>query len=463
MASATQDSAGDRQALDALAAPRRPQLTTFAGTLLACACATALSLGAPGDAHQGQGTPASTAALGARATHALADEAGTEGAGQAASEAEQLAAAIQGQSSPVTDAVPSEIQQRVEDSAAAYNEAVAARQQVESQIADTQARIDELEAALPGLQERAADAIAASYKYQLGGGGLLELILSSESFDTFASTLAYLNAVQDANTSQIEALLSAQAELAQQRQELDAAMQQAQQAEDAAATALAEAQAAREEAIRQAEEAARRAAEQEAARQAQAAARAQAAQQAQAGADAGAGAGEAGGAGETATGGGNAGVDGGGGDEAAAPSEEPSYDVEEPSGGGDGGSVDWSSDRDAFVAQWAGRIDAYLAGSPMAGQGATFAAAAWDFGIDPRWSPAIAYVESSLGAYCFLPYNAWGWGSASWGSWEEAIYAQVAGLARGYGPTFDYSDALSYCPPNADEWYYSVLNQMNSI
>ena len=133
-------------------------------------------------------------------------------------------------------------------------------------------------------------------------------------------------------------------------------------------------------------------------------------------------------------------------------------------GSADGsGAVDWSSERDAFVAQWAGRIDAYLAGSPMAGQGATFAAAAWDYGVDPRFSPAIAFVESTLGAYCFLPYNAWGWGSSSWSSWEEAIYAHVAGLSRGYGPTLDYEDALSYCPPNADEWYNLVLSQMNSI
>ena len=96
----------------------------------------------------------------------------------------------------------------------------------------------------------------------------------------------------------------------------------------------------------------------------------------------------------------------------------------------------------------------------MGGYGRTFAAAAWDYGVDPRFSPAIAYAESSLGAYCFRPHNAWGWGNASWGSWEEAIYAHVAGLARGYGYTLTYDGALKYCPPNADYWYNTVAGQM---
>jgi hypothetical protein len=126
-------------------------------------------------------------------------------------------------------------------------------------------------------------------------------------------------------------------------------------------------------------------------------------------------------------------------------------------------SVDWSSDRSSFISSWGARIDAYLAGSPLAGYGSTFAAAAWDYGVDPRWSPAIACIESSKGAYCFLPYNAWGWGSVSWSSWDEAIYGHVAGLARGYGYTISYEAAQRYCPPTADDWYWSVLSQMNSI
>ncbi|HIS39336.1 MAG TPA: CMP-2-keto-3-deoxyoctulosonic acid synthetase [Candidatus Aphodovivens avistercoris] len=122
--------------------------------------------------------------------------------------------------------------------------------------------------------------------------------------------------------------------------------------------------------------------------------------------------------------------------------------------------VDWSVGEEAFVAEWTQRIDAYLAGSPLAGQGATFAQAAWNNGVDPRWSPAIANTESSKGAICFLPYNAWGWGSSSWSSWEEAINAHVAGLASGYGYSLTYAAAQKYCPPNYDHWFHNTLSQM---
>lgn len=126
-------------------------------------------------------------------------------------------------------------------------------------------------------------------------------------------------------------------------------------------------------------------------------------------------------------------------------------------------SVDWSQDKQNFVASWRPRIDAYLGGSPLAGFGGTFAASAWDFGIDPRLSPAIAQVESSLGAACSYPYNAWGWGNSQWVSWDAAIPAHVAGLARSYGSTLTYAMAQKYCPLNPGDWYGKVLAQMNRM
>lgn len=121
------------------------------------------------------------------------------------------------------------------------------------------------------------------------------------------------------------------------------------------------------------------------------------------------------------------------------------------------------SERDAFVSKWAPRIDAYLGGSPLGGYGRTFAEAAWDYNVDPRWSPAIACIESSMGAICFRPHNAWGWGSASWGDWDTAIRSHVAGLAANYGYTITPSAAQMYCPPTWEDWYSSVLSQMNCI
>ena len=82
----------------------------------------------------------------------------------------------------------------------------------------------------------------------------------------------------------------------------------------------------------------------------------------------------------------------------------------------------------------------------MAGTGKVFAEAAWDYGVDPRWSPAISNTESSKGLYCSGSCNAWGWGGCSWGSWEEAIRDHVAGLARGYGYTISVEAAKKVLP-----------------
>lgn len=125
--------------------------------------------------------------------------------------------------------------------------------------------------------------------------------------------------------------------------------------------------------------------------------------------------------------------------------------------------VDWSVGKDDFIATWTERIDAYLAGSSLAGYGATFAQAAWDNGVDPRWSPAISNTESSKGAHCFKPYNAWGWGSSSWSSWDEAINAHVAGLASGYGYSITVANAQKYCPPTYMDWFNKTIGQMQLI
>ncbi len=134
--------------------------------------------------------------------------------------------------------------------------------------------------------------------------------------------------------------------------------------------------------------------------------------------------------------------------------------------------ADWFASRDDFIAHWAARIDAYLAGSPLEGQGANFAQAAWKYNVDPRWSPAISNTESSKGRACIRPHNAWGWGAADsdpyglafeWSSWEEAIDAHVKGLSEGYGYTISIMNARTYCPPNWQSWYNNTLFEMGSI
>ena len=126
-------------------------------------------------------------------------------------------------------------------------------------------------------------------------------------------------------------------------------------------------------------------------------------------------------------------------------------------------NVDFSIGREAFVAEWTVRINDYLEGFPLAGHGETFAIAAWENGVDPRWSPAISNTESTRGSVCFSPHNAWGWGQSAWPNWDTAIRAHVKGLADVYGYTISYANAMKYCPPNYDNWYRDTLNEMAKI
>ena len=130
--------------------------------------------------------------------------------------------------------------------------------------------------------------------------------------------------------------------------------------------------------------------------------------------------------------------------------------------GVDTSAVDWTVGKDAFG------IDVYLAGSPMAGTGKAFAEAAWRYGVDPRWSPAISNTESTKGRFIPGGYNAWGWtngqgGYRTFASWEDGINQHVAYLARSYGYTITLEHAQKYCPPTYQAWYATTLSQMQTI
>ena len=321
-----------------------------------------------------------------------------------------------------------DLQQQVQESSQAYDEANGRVTDLQQQISDNQARIDALEAQLPEQREKASDSIRTLYKMQQGTSGLIELILSSEDFNDFVAVIEYLDIIQSSSSDALTKLAATQKELDSTRDALAQQLTDAEAEAQAASAALDQAVAARtalEDQI--AAQAAAEAAERQAAIQAAADAAAASASSS-----------------SFTTESGN-----------SAPVETPSD--------GSAAPVDWQSNKDSFVAGWGARIDDYLAGSPLAGYGATFAEAAWNYGVDPRFSPAISFVESSKGRYCFSPYNAWGWGSSSWGSWSEAIWAHTAGLASGYGGHLTYAAAKKYCPPNADFWYSTVLAEMERI
>lgn len=356
-----------------------------------------------------------------------------------------------------TNPIPDEFQLEVERTAAEYEQAVANVDEASRKLDENRARIAELEEAIPAQESRSGAAAREQYKLQQQGSGVIDLLLSADSFYDFIVSFEYVNRISEANLAEMNRLTEMKAELDEAQSALKLAKREADANVEAAGSALAAAQEARAEAQRRAQEEAQRQAE-----AAAAAAAAEAAAQAEAHAaeeeepdtqsdenqdvEAEPGAASAASADEDADG---AEPEGAGEDTAAT---APSND-----------GADWSADQAAFVDEWAARIDAYLAGSPMAGQGRTFAVAAWAYGVDPRWSPAIACIESSKGAACFNPHNAWGWGSSSWGSWEEAIDEHVRGLARGYGYTISIEAAQKYCPPNWQKWYENTSAQMNLI
>ena len=346
-----------------------------------------------------------------------------------------------------TDPAADEFQQEVERTSAEYNDAVAKVEQASAALDENRKRISELEVEIPEQAARSGQALREQYKLQQQGSGVLELLLGADSFYDFLASFEYIDRVSQANLAEVNRLSEMKAELDEAETSLKRAKRDADENAQRASEALAAAQAAREEAQRRAQEEARRQAEAAAAAAAEEEARAaEEAQRAQAKAQE---AEEAQSASAQAQ-------------EADEQSEGQQADEETPAQASDDGA-DWSSDQKAFVDEWAPRIDAYLAGSPMAGTGKAFAAAAWNYGVDPRWSPAIACIESSKGAACFLPHNAWGWGSSSWSSWEAAIDEHVRGLARGYGYTISIDAAKKYCPPHWKHWYDATCEQMNLI
>ncbi len=334
-----------------------------------------------------------------------------------------------------TQAEINEAAEQVDQYAAAYNEAVEKLDELQKQIEDNTARIEEIEAELPEMQQRASDAMREMYKYRTGTNPLANLVLKSESLSDFITTCVYMEEVQSANLDAIDGLTAAQQELEQKKAELDDANAQLEDEKEKAEEALKAAQQARSEAQAKAE--------------AEAAAEL-AALQAESEAE------------QTAPGTGS-GVSGDNPYGTATPGDTVDTSVS-------AGGVNWNVTYDEFVNEWGTRIDNYLAGSPMAGTGRIFADAAWNSGTDPRWSPAIACIESTKGLY--VPYgnshNAWGWTSVNGGfrtfsSWEEGIRAHVPYLIQVYGPTLTVAAAQKYCPPNWQSWYNKVASEMNRI
>lgn len=306
-----------------------------------------------------------------------------------------------------------QLEEQVKSSAEAYNTAIMRQEELNAEIAELDERIAELEEKLPGQRERSDESIRALYKYEYDTSSVLMMMLESASITDMLAIVDSYNWIIEYNTSEIRNTIQMEAELEAARTSLASDKESVEQAANDALTSLQEAQAARERMAARAE--AIQIAEQQAL-------------------------------------------------DSSSASEEEKQAASSASSSASASNVGWSADKSQFVNQWAPRIDSYLAGSPTAGTGTCYAAAAWDNGVDPRWAPAISYIESSKGAACFRSHNAWGYGSYGFGSWEEGINRIVSALGSPmYGGYLTREAAAIYCPPNADHWYNTCAEQMAMI
>lgn len=320
----------------------------------------------------------------------------------------------------LADEESDQLESQVKQSAQAYNEAISRQEDIAAEIEELDARIAELEEKLPAQQERSDESVRALYKYEYDSSSVLMMMLESSSITDMLAILDSYNWIIEYNTAEINSAIQMQAELKKARESLESNKESAQQAANDALASLQEAQAARERMAARATAA--QAAEQQAAQSIL--------------------------------------------DSSSASDEEKqaASSVSNSASSASASNVGWSADKSQFVNKWAPRIDAYLSGSPMAGTGKAYAAAAWDNGVDPRWAPAISFVESSKGAVCYRSHNAWGYGGYSFGSWEEGINRVTAALGGSmYGGYLTRSAAATYCPTNPDHWFNSCAEQMAQI
>ena len=308
-----------------------------------------------------------------------------------------------------------ELTARVEETGQAYNDAVSRQEELQAQIDDLNSQIDDLSAKLERQRKRSDACMVSSYKYSSDGREFVSVLCNARSFSDAVSTVDYYNRLNEYNNDEIMNTLALQQDLEQKKADLENAKAEADQAAADAQAALGEAQAAREEAQQRAEA-------------------------------------------------GTAAVQANSEMNDSANSAA-SIDSSATPGNISSGDVNWSVDKSAFVAEWAPRIDAYLAGSPTAGLGTAYASAAWDYSVDPRWAPAISAIESSKGANCFRPYNAWGFFNKppNFTSWEDGINRVERSLGRTYGGYLTYDAAEMYCPSDPGGWYNNVSSEMAKI
>ena len=104
----------------------------------------------------------------------------------------------EGEGPDTTPAEPTELQQRVEDSAVAYNDAVSKVKELQARIDENSARIAQIEAELPAQQAKADAAMVAMYKMSSSGDALADILMGMEDVNDFVSALDCLSTIASA-------------------------------------------------------------------------------------------------------------------------------------------------------------------------------------------------------------------------------------------------------------------------
>jgi len=125
-----------------------------------------------------------------------------------------------------------------------------------------------------------------------------------------------------------------------------------------------------------------------------------------------------------------------------------------------------------------GRLDRYLAGTPMAGLGDNLERVGRRHGVSPYFIVGVAGKESSLGAAACgaNPRNVWGlgacgraWSPPYFGSWDDAIdyFARFVegktGVSRGWPSARTPWDFHGYCSGCEASWASGVTRFMSAM
>lgn len=317
----------------------------------------------------------------------------------------------------IGSALADEADTKVAQSAKAYNEAVSNQEKIANDISDLNSQIKELEDELPQQQSVCDESLCAMYKNSSDKMSMISALLNAKSITDVLALVDAYNWIYEYNEAEVRKTVELKEKLEKSKSNLQ---KRKKEADEAAATAASNLEAAKQ-ARKEAQEAA--AAAQKKEEEAAAAAAKQ-----------------------------------------SNSKSSSSKKTKKAKKAASASNVNWDSDKQEFVDKWAPRINAYLAGTATAGTGVYYAQYAWDYGVDPRWAPAISFVESSKGEVCFRSYNAWGYGSSGFSSWQEGIEKICSALGGSmYGGYLTEAAAKTYCPPTWKSWYNKCANEMAKI